>query len=506
MNAILEKVWFKWLLIGVGIITVLAPIIGSFLMAMDVDSAIILTEMERIYEGYVPYKTMHLQYPPLWFYINVALKWLFHVPYGCFEFYLAIHWLYVIGCAICIYSISLKFMNSNAVALLVVWLFFVVSHWLQGNEILFEIPSIFWGLLAIALAFKWGKKKSYLFVVVGFIACLSFLTKQFGAGFSLLVAWVIIASQNEHKWKQLGYYAIGYIIPVLICFACWGTDIFECILFNGYGTDVMDAYWGRVTTPANKFQRMYEHLFHFCNRIAPVIYGGIVLLPFAIKQGKYREALLCFFAIGGFLLQFWFVHGGSHYYQYLIPFALLLIPICLSLDIIKCLKYAFYVLIVLTAIFSCYSTFRNRVWKIYVNPNYHQKADQLAFGERISNMVEDGKTVYIAHGGLDYLYYTANLYPPCMQKYGYAVGPMEINIEGCAEMVENADYVLRFSKEMMRQIFPNGQDFEYYFTDSIQNIVAQYPSDTLDEKASTIIHYMSLPKIKPLCPNTTTSL
>ena len=502
MKEILKKDYVQWIFVLLGIVTAIIPIIGSFWNGIDVDSAIILTEMERIYEGYIPYKTIHLNYPPLWFYTNVVLKWIFHVPFGCYEFYLAIHWLYVLGCCACLYSISQNFIDKKSVGYVVVWLFLIVSHWLQGNAVLFEIPSLFWGLLAIALALKWEFKCVALFVIVGVCSCCSFLTKQFGAGFSLLVAWLIISSKNTQKWKQLGFYIVGYIIPLLICFIYWGIDIFQCILFNGYGTDIMDAYWGRTTTSCAKIKRMCEHFMHFSNRIAPIVYGGIIALPIAVKQRKVREILLCFFALGGFLIQFLFVHGGNHYYLYLVPFALLLIPVCLSLDVNKYLRYAFYILILLTAVFSFYSTFRNRVWKIYLNPNYHQKTEQIAFGQRLSAMIEKDKTVYIPHGGLDYLYYTANLYPPCIQKYGYAVGPMEVNIEACAEMVKEADYILRFSKEMMKLIYPDGRDFEYYFTDSIQNIVSQYPSDTLDKQGTVILHYMFLPKndtIQP-CP------
>ena len=81
----------KWTLVFAGTISALVPIILSFWKAVWVDPAVILVEMERIAEGYVPYKTMHLNYPPLWFYMMVGLKKLFGIPYGCYNFYLSVH-------------------------------------------------------------------------------------------------------------------------------------------------------------------------------------------------------------------------------------------------------------------------------------------------------------------------------------------------------------------------------------------------------------------------------
>ena len=86
MKKLLENKIFWWVLGTLGVLSVLVLIIGSFFRSINVDEAVLLVEMERIAEGYVPYKTMHLNYPPLWFYINVALKSLFHIPYGCYPY------------------------------------------------------------------------------------------------------------------------------------------------------------------------------------------------------------------------------------------------------------------------------------------------------------------------------------------------------------------------------------------------------------------------------------
>ena len=493
MKDLLANKYVKWALGITGVLSVLVLIIGSFFNSMDVDSAIILVEMERIAEGYIPYKTMHLNYPPLWFYINVALKWLFRVPYGCYPFYLAVHWLYAIGCASCLYYISRKWGASKYISAFVAWLFFVVSHWPQGNVVLFEIPSVFWGLLSISLFLKCKDSHPAWQIIVGALACCSFLTKQFGAGFLLLVLWLIVTSANSNKWKQTGYYLLGYSMPLLICLACWGTDIYQSILFNGYGSDTMDAYWGKETTFASKIMRIWDNLFAFTNRIAPVIYIALILLPIIFKQDKWREALLCFFGIGGFLLQFFFVHGGLHYFQYMIPFALLLIPIVCTLNLNKYVRLIAYMVIGWTAVLGIYSAYHNRVWKVYLRNGKQEYENQWKFGKQIADIVQDGETVFIPHGGTCYVYYTANLYPSCMAEIGYGVGPMELDIEHAAKWVANTDYVLHFTRKMMYDLY-QGKDFEYFYNDSIQQYVDQFPSDTFG--TAVVLHYLNRPKLE----------
>ena len=417
---------------------------------------------------------------------------LFHVPYGCYLFYLAVHWIYAIGCALCLYYISMKWGASKYVSALVAWLFFIVSHWPEGNEILFEIPSLFWGLLSISLFLKWKDSHPAWQIFVGALACCSFLTKQFGAGFLLLVLWLIIVSTSTNKWKQAAYYLLGYSLPLLICLVCWGTDIYQSILFNGYGTDKMDAYWGIETTLASILARMWDNLIYFINRFVPVVYLAILLLPFIIKQKKWREALMCFFGIGGFLLQFYFVHGSLHYFLYMMPFALLLISIILTLNLNKYVRLIAYAVIGWTALIGMYSAYHHCVWKLYLQNGKQDYENQWNFGKQVANIVQEGETIFIPHYGLCYLYYTGNLYPSCMADIGYGVGPMELDIEHAAKWVANTDYVLHFTSKLMYDKY-QGKDFEYFYNDSIQQYVDQFPSDTIEKE--TVIHYLNRHKL-----------
>lgn len=120
----------KWTLASAGIISVLLPLILSFWKAVWVDPAVILVEMERIAEGYVPYQTMHLNYPPLWFYMMVGLKKLFGIPYGCYNFYLSVHYVFLFSCACFVYGISREFGTRKYASVLASWLTWHLLLWL----------------------------------------------------------------------------------------------------------------------------------------------------------------------------------------------------------------------------------------------------------------------------------------------------------------------------------------------------------------------------------------
>lgn len=490
MNKILENKFIQWTLIVLGVISILILVVGSFFNRIGCDPAIILVNMERIAEGYIPYKTLHLNYPPILFYSYASFKWLLHIPYGCYPFYLALHWLYAIGCASCLYYISRKWGANQSISLFVAWLFFIVTHWVQGNEILFEIPSLFWGLFAICLFYKWEESCPAWQIIVGIVACFSFFTKQFGAGFILLLLWLIITSKSTEKWKLIGFYLLGYSIPLLICFACWGTDIYKSILLNGYGTDVMDVYYGIDSSLSTKVLRMLNSILYLSKRILPIIFVAVLLLPIIIKQHfKYRELLLCFFAIGGFSLQFYFVYGGGHYLLYMIPWGILFVPILTSFPSRWYVQYIVIGGIVITTALGVYSAFYNRVWKIYLHNGKSAYTNEWKMVKNVSDIVQDGETVFIPHFGLCPIYYTANLTPPLLAEIGFAMGPMELTVEKTIKCVSQADYVIDFSSKTIEELYQGAESF--FYNDSIRTYVHKFHKDTVGK--DIVIYHVKRP-------------
>ena len=467
MNIFPKKI-FKVVLMILGVITILIPIIGSYFMALDIDSAVILTEMERIYEGYIPYKTMNLNYPPLWFYMMVAFKWIFQIPYGNYEFYLTIHYLFSIGCALVIYGISKYFTTKKIVSIFCAWLFLMTTHWLWGNCVLFEIPSMLFGLLACLLVLKFNNKSFLHYIYIGAIACLSFLCKQFGLGFCILSIYLIFCFSDKKILNTI-FFVLGYTIPLLICLIIFGKDMYISILLNGYGTVTMElAGWD--CSSLEKIKVICNNLSYFSIKVIPLVVCSIIFVPIIITKHKFKEYLFCIFGICGFSLQFYLVPQALHYYLYLVPFGILLIPILSTTIDKRFFKILLTIIVLYTTLISCYNVYRRRIYRTYYLA-YEKKLDQDKIANELNKINLKNKTVWVAHTELQFCNYLSNLYPPNMEEIGYAVGPLDVTKSKAWKQIESCDYVLHLVTD---------DYFDYYYKGDIEQYLCQFPADTID--------------------------
>ncbi len=283
----------------------------------DCDSAYYLLYVGKIAEGFVPYEDIALGYTPLWFYLMYALS----APLGisCYqpEYFLFIHYLFVIGNAICIYFITRFFSKDSKISHLAAWLFLISSHWLQGNIILLEIPSIFFGLLACVLILYHVHKSNQFFILYGIIAACSFWVKQFGLGFVLLCALLIVF--EEKRWQKLILYFLGYALTFVFCFCILGENLLP-VIFSSYGTKTaVEAGYDKSISAV--ISGWADAMVWLLWRVVPVVLIGVLMIKIPFKdKTKVREWLFCICGFLGFSLQFVFTRG-LHYCLYLIPFA-----------------------------------------------------------------------------------------------------------------------------------------------------------------------------------------
>lgn len=468
-------------------VIVIIPIIGSILKSgVDCDSAYYICIAERISEGYVLYSDLHAGYTPIWFYIMTAFKMIFNIPNGLYWPYLCLLFAFEILTAISLYKMMRRWEVKHIVAYGCACLFLLTTHWLFGNAVLLEFPFMFWGLLSCWLIFEWRGKANWWYIFVGLFSCLSFLSKQYGAGFLILDLFALFF-MAKRSWKAAECYLTGYIIPIIACLIIWGDNFISCV-FNGYGTaSAVEA--GYDVSLWAKLSNMCWAFRFYLIMVCPFTAVSILFLPSAYKQGRLLNFVFAYCGIFGFLLQFYFSYS-EHYFLPLVPFGIILIAETLTLKNGKYLTYLKYIALLFTIALVLYKTYYNRVYKRYIMDN--ERGAQENMTKIVLSKINRNGRIFIPHGGLFYIYFTANVLPPNMSTIGYSFGPMGLNIKDCVKQVNDADYVLHFTKELMLELY-GGDDYEYYYSDSIQQYVDQFPSDTLDAinggMGTIVLHY-----------------
>jgi len=473
---VIRTKWFQWGLLGVAGITALIPIIGSIIKTgVDCDSAYYICIAERIIDGFKPYVDVNLGYTPLYIYIMAFLKWACQIPTGMYWPYLLLHYLMQIGISFAIYGIAHKFGSSKRIAIFGAWLYLMMSHWLHGNAVLLEIPSVFFGMVSICLLLLFKDKNKWNNVWIGTIAACSFLSKQYGLGFLVLDLFIMMVI-NRRTWKECSLFILGYIIPICCCILIFGNAFIQGV-FNGYGTTAAASAGYDISLNA-KISSIIENLWYFYYMVCPFILVCVFCFGEAIKQRRIWTLMVGILGILGFSLEFYFSGGQLHYYQYQAPFAILIITEILSINNVKWVQYLKYVLLVWVVVVTFYKTYNNRVYKQYIKGN--KRTEQLLTTEKIKEYIGPNDKIWIVHGGEYYLYFTMNNLPPNIETIGYSFGPMGLNEQQGFEMAKSTDWVIRYSKDY---------DFEVFFTDSLKHFVEQYPAISIGDSA-ILLHKM----------------
>lgn len=468
---------YKVLAVIVSVLPLLVLMVLSYRSCLWVDSSVILVEMERIAEGFVPYRTMHLNYPPLWFYMMAGLKKLFSVPYGCYPFYLTVHYLFTAGCSWLVFAISRRMGARVWASLLSVWIMLLACFWMYGDRVLFEMPSLFFGLLSVLLVLSFRDGKRYHFIYIGAISGCAFLVKQFGVGFLLLDIYLILFYCRERISGKLVRFLAGYSVPIVICLAIWRMDIVSSVLMNGYGGEEVRMMVGGVGY--NFVKRLIVGSAYFCLRF-PFVVLSVWAFPWIARIGKWKEVLFCLCGIGGFLLQMKFIvittpalqQPQSHYLLYVLPFAAMLLALMLSFENqTKCYRV---VLLCCVCVSVAYSGYRIARFSIPGYLDEDSREMQRETADRVNGLIDGSKTVWIADGSLEYLYYLCNLYPADMKNIGYSTGCFEITPEKALSEVHQADYVIYYDDR--------GEPdwWRCYFSTEVQDYVYGHPSVVVD--------------------------
>lgn len=457
-----------------GIVCIFPIILSMFKSGVDCDSAYYICIAERIAEGYVPYYDLRLGYTPIWFYIEAAIKTMFNIPNGLYWPYLLLFYIFDILTAYFLYRFLCCIKTSRAISYFGSGLFLLITHWLNGNCVLLEVPFLFWGMLACWLILEWKDKTCWHYILIGCICALSFLSKQFGLGFLVLGIYAIIF-MAQRDFRTVFVYLVGYIVPIVLCYLLFGNEFFVSVIKNGYGTiSAIDA--GYDVSFIAKIRQYFGGLKFYLIYVCPVVIVSIAFLYNLWKQGRIVNIIFAYCGIFGFALQFYF-SGGEHYMIPLVPFGIITATEMLSIKTNRWLPYIKGITIVFLISVALYKTYYNRVYKLYIKRDI--RTEQQMFTKEIQKYVGHDDVLYIVHGGLYYLYFTADVLPPNISTIGYSFGPMGLNEEQCMHQIRSADYVIRYSADY---------SYESYFTDSVKHILEENPVVEQFNDSTILLH------------------
>lgn len=429
MSNILRKSQY-WALI----IIVLTPLaLSSKHSPVGIDSGYYLSVVERINDGYNPYKGLNLVYTPFYFYLLVLLKYIFSIGIN-YTFFLFVHYIIQICNAYFIYKISTLLLLKREYSFYAASLFLISSHWNEGNMVLLEMPCIFWGLLSITLSLKYNASK-YLYFFIGLTTAAAFLTKQYGIGYLFLI--IFLTLYNKEWLIQIVFLLFGFSILFLFTFLFFGKDFFNIILSGGYGTASHKSFF------YPNLKQLYLGVLFMHKRIFPNLIFGYCIYIITLYKHKIFNRNIIFLTLGlyGFLLQFFFA-PFSHYYLFSIPFACIIS--LYFLNVIPKYQNIYKFALTLTLLLSIYSTYRNRVYKEYINNK--DKEIQISLAKKICKMIPQNKSMYIYDVGLIPQYYLTNRTPPNLSTIGYTFG-LALSNENHIKQITQAHYIIKFKKD-----------------------------------------------------------
>ena len=449
-------------------LVIITAIILTYNRPIGQDTGIILREMESISEGYVPYKTMHLNYPPLFFYMMVGVKRLLNLTYGCYGVYLTINNIMILLISWFVFLLSRSCKVNQQVSFFAAWLFALLILWYQGCIVLFEVPCMFWGLLSAALIATKGRNHKVL-PLCGIFASFSVLTKQFGAAFILLNA-LLLYMYSSNKKKSFAYYGVGVVIPIVISLWIFGYDLITSTLLNGYGTTT-NALAGEDISINAKITDIFSCLWILVVQCPMSV--CLMMFPFSFKAECRMPFLICLSGVALFSLQFYFVHlAAPHYFQFFVPF------IVLSFSLISQLgKKEKIVSLFIIAIPCIFTILKGVVINISPLWNYDefskQRQEQILIAQEIRSYTDNDKTLWIANTDLQMFYYLTGCKTPNMKEVGFSSGQWEITIDKAKKQISDADYILcRYDLDVTQA--------DYYFSSSLRKKVYSHKYKELE--------------------------
>ncbi|PIV93349.1 MAG: hypothetical protein COW44_09960 [Flavobacteriaceae bacterium CG17_big_fil_post_rev_8_21_14_2_50_33_15] len=301
------------------VLSVIALIIFGFFYytLIGVDSGTYLSMAKEFYKGKIYFQEIGTNYNPLAI-IIMGIPFLFENEPSYYWHYI-IHLLTMISSTIVFYKILCQISKNQNQNLFYSSFFLLGSLFLDGRYILLEPLSVFFQLLVVNLYLKSNHLRQ--FFLIGIFICLAFLSKQFGL-FILAPIGIDILVRKENAIKKIVLIGIGMLIPLIVFYIYLSQidlSVEQFVYFIlgqgnnldvGTGTGKDFVLLDFIKAP---LYFLMQHLY-------------LLLIPILIfKNSKILNNhfyFLSLLVLSSLLVLYFAVY--SHYFQYVLPYALLL--------------------------------------------------------------------------------------------------------------------------------------------------------------------------------------
>ena len=372
------------------------------------DTGFYLAVAKEFYSGKVYFHEIGITYNPLSI-IAVGIPFLFDNNPN-YIWHLLINILVIICSSIILYKISNKILTNKKYSLFFASFFVLVCLILDGRFIMLEPLSIFFQLLALYIYFVFNdtKKLKYL-LLVGLFTSLSFLSKQYGLFILLPIVFDVLV-KRELFFKKLSFLAIGGFFPLILFYLylnAYGVNTTQFIAFilgKGFELDYGIGTALNTNILTYPIDLLYVILFNLYIFIIPIYFfkyfQQLDSNKYLIISSFLASTLILYFA------SYW------HYFQYLIPYLIILfIYLFQSVDIIRYKKFGLLLFFISIVFISGYSI---SSYNSNITTLNDQKKEQLI----LNKFIPEGAQVFL-HGPSPAYYYLCNLKSINLRYVGY---------------------------------------------------------------------------------------
>lgn len=355
---------------------VLLSILAFWYPLLNNDGGFYLANARHLYDGKKYFIDIGIAYNPLSIVVLGIPFLLFEQPDPRWS--LGINFAIILGCSFLLYKILATFSSNRNRNLFFCFYYCIATFVLDGTAIMLEPLSVFFLLVSLLLYLSSSNQNNYIRLFFsGIFISLSFLSKQYGL--FLLIPFGIDFLFKKDKIIVKGLIlSSAFCIPILI-FVVY-------LMQNGldFVTSIKSIFGKGVTLDVGNGTGMsftwftYSLgfiLFFLCNAYLIVV---LVALKQNFKKIINEHSLFLLIFLSSFLVVL--TASYAHYFQYILPFSIVLLARVLqyfSPKMLKSLTITFLFSIILMLSISIYSfSKKENKWKT-------QNADQTTLLENI---------------------------------------------------------------------------------------------------------------------------